>query len=146
MAERVDVLGADVVAEPGTVVLALLGRAALHGGDWQELKGTATVCAAAKMKKKMILSLSLGSGKEGAQVRGEKGANGLLGTPAPHLNPTMDRGEGIRCAQDPPSSIFKGTLRLPKPNRRGVNPQRILRTGAEGASWRDPGLRPSPVI
>ncbi|KAE8766981.1 methionine s-methyltransferase [Hordeum vulgare] len=79
MTERVDVVSADLVVEPGTVVLALLGRATRHGGEWRELEGeAATICATAKMKKKTRLSLSLGSGKEGEQLRGDKGANGLL--------------------------------------------------------------------
>ena len=68
----------------------------------------AMACARTKTKTKASLSLSLGSRKEGAQVRGEKGANGLLGTPASHLNPTKDRGEGIACARNPTNPVYYG--------------------------------------
>ena len=96
MAERLNMAVANVAPEPGPVVLTLLWGAARHDSGRRKLEvvGGDGPCDNEYEAK---LFLSVGSGKEGAQVWGDKGANGL-GTPAPHLTPTMDHGEGIRCA------------------------------------------------
>ena len=109
LAERLDMAVANVDAEPSTVVLSLLGGAARHDGRRRGLKVDSGDSLRSD-EDELKFFLSLGSSREGAQVRGETGANGLLGTPAPHLNPTLDRGEEIRCALGPPPLIIMGSL------------------------------------
>lgn len=68
-------------------------------------------------------------------MRDEKGTNSLLGTPAPHLNPT----------KDPLPPVIMEYFTTPETQPLRSKSVEDPRRGAEGASWRDPGLRPRPV-
>lgn len=61
-----------------------------------------------RKRRRSTDSFSLGSGRKRASMRGEKGASGLLGSPASYLNPTKCRGEGIRCTRSPTNPVYYG--------------------------------------
>ena len=46
--------------------------------------------------------------EESVDARREWRANGLLRTPASHLNPTKHRGEEIRCTRNPTNPVYYG--------------------------------------